>query len=151
GQRGVRQAEQRVVLGYPLAAAAALEHLEAGRPAPGEEQQGQVAPLPAALEEGPRARAEQLGGVGHAGPPGLRPRLAGRLLLDLLVLLPQREEQLALAAEMVVEAAHAGPGPLDQVGDAGLVEPLLGEHRAGGIEQGPLSLRGAPPLPRPAR
>jgi hypothetical protein len=50
------------------------------------------------------------------------------------MLLPERDEQLALAAEMVVQAAHAGVRPPDHLGDAGVGEPLLDEDRAGGVD-----------------
>ena len=91
--------------------------------------------------------AEQLERVGHARPAWPGDGRARRLLVGSLVLLPERDEQLALAAEVVVQAAHARPGPLDHVGDAGLGEALLGEDLAGGVEQRPLRLRGASPLP----
>src|SRR5262249_21355340 len=62
--------------------------------------------------------------------------------------LPQGDEQLALAAEVVIQAAHAGPGPLDHIGDARTGEALLGEHFAGGVEERTLRFRGTRPLPR---
>src|SRR6266702_2245662 len=67
-----------------------------------------------------------------------------------LVLLPQGQEELALAAEVVVQAAHARVGPLDHVGNAGTGETLLGEDRAGRVQQRALGLLGPPPLPGPA-
>ena len=107
-----------------------------GRAAAGEEQPGQVPLTPAAVQVGPRAGHEQ----GH------RVRLTGRgrgphgrddpRLLALLVVLEQREVELGLAAEVVVEAADAGTGPTDDIGDAGIAEAGGGEDLAGRGEQG---------------
>jgi hypothetical protein len=63
--------------------------------------------LPAALEVGAGARREQLERVGHACPLGRRDGTGRGFLLCLLVLLPQRDIQLALTAEVVVQAANA--------------------------------------------
>src|SRR5271166_5102306 len=148
---GVREPEQRVVLADPLATAPPLHHLEARRAVPDVKQHRQVPALPAALEEGPCAGREQLERIGHAGLPRPRNRLARGRLLGLLMILPERDEKLALAAEMVIQAADAGPGALDYIGDAGIGETLLGEHLAGGIEQCPLCLRRPGPLPGTGR
>src|SRR6202012_1088644 len=136
---------QRVVLADPFPAATALHHLEPGWAVAGGEQQGQVAALPAALKEGARPGLEELPPVGHALLPGLGHGPARGLLVRLLVLLPQRDEQLALPAEVVVQAAHAGPGLVHDVGDARLGEAARGEDLPGRIEQAALRLRGAAP------
>ena len=149
-ERGVGQAQQRVVLADPLVAAVPLHHLEAGRAVAGDEQQRQVAALPASLQERAGARGEQLAGSVTPVLPGLGHRLARGLLVGEVVLLPEGQEQLALAAEVVVQAADAGAGALDDVGDAGLGEAARGEDLPGGVEQRALRLRGASPLPRAA-
>src|SRR5690606_14779283 len=64
-----------------------------------------------------------------------------------LMLLPQREEQLALPPEVVVEAAHAGARPGHDVRDAGLGEALLAEDLAGLAQHVLPRLGGAAPLP----
>jgi hypothetical protein len=139
--------QERVVLADPLTGPLPPQHLESGRGVAGREEQGQVTALPAALQEGARADLKQLPRIGHALLPGLGHRLARGLLVGELVLLPQRDEQLALAAEVVVEAADAGSAPLHDVGDARRGEAALGEHLPGRVEQRTLRLRGAAPLP----
>src|SRR5215472_7291403 len=146
-ERGIGEPQQRVVLPDPLVLPAAPHELESGRAIARDEQHRQVPALPAALEEGTRADAEQGRRVVLAVLARLRDGAARRLLVRLLVLLPQGEEELALAAEVVVQAADARACPLDHVRDAGVGEPLLSEHVAGGVEQGPLGLLGTPPLP----
>src|SRR5258708_34722392 len=96
---------------------------------------------------GRRARRKELG---RATDPGLPARQDGRtrgLLVALLMPLPEGKEQLALPAEMVIQAADARPGPLDYIGNARLGEPLPGENVTSRIQQRALGLRGAPPLP----
>src|SRR4249920_1526331 len=145
--RHVGQVQQRVVLADPFPASLAPQHLEPGRRVAGGEQKRQVATLPAALQEGTRPGLEQLPGIGHALLPDAGHRLARGLLVRELVLLPERDEQLALPAEVMVEAADAGPGPLHDVGDARLGEASLGEYLPGRVQQRALRLRGAAPLP----
>src|SRR3984885_15245156 len=149
-QRGVGQVQQGVVLADPFVTALPLHHLEPGRAVAGQEQQGKVAALPAALQEGAGPGGASLPGGGDASLPGFAARLARGLLVSQLGLLPQGDEQLALAAEVVVQAADAGTGPLDDVGDAGVGEPARGENLPGGAEERALRVRGAPPLPSPA-
>src|SRR5262249_54134169 len=50
----------------------------------------------------------------------------------------------------VVEAADAGAGPLDHLGDAGVGEAAAGEDLPGGIQERALRTGGAPPLPAAA-
>src|SRR5262249_24312098 len=111
------------------------------------EQHRQVAADPAALEKRPGADAEQRRRIRAARPARLGDRLARRALVRDLMLLPQREEQLALAAEVVVKAADASARPLDDVSAAGAGESLLSEDGAGRLEQRPLGLLGPAPLP----
>jgi len=84
-----------------------LHELEARRPVARYEQHRQVAPDPAALEKCPGADAEQRRRIRDARPASLGDRVACRALVRDLMLLPQRQEQLALPAEVVVEAADA--------------------------------------------
>src|SRR5215472_13011823 len=145
--RGVGEPQQGIVLGDPLTPALAPHDLETRGAVARQEQQREVSPQPATLQVRPRAHREQLGGVVDSGPLGGGDRFARGLLERLLVLLPEGQEQLALPAEMVVQAADARPGPLDHVGDAGLRKALLDEHLARGVQERALGLRGTPPLP----
>jgi hypothetical protein len=65
----------------------------------------------------------------------------------LLVLLPEGDVQFALAAEVVVKAAHARPGSLDDLSDARRGEALLDEDLARCVKQRTLRLRRPRPLP----
>src|SRR5215469_2210384 len=149
-ERRVGQAQQCVILTDPLMPAAPLDELEAGWPVASEEQQRQVTTLPATFQEGTRADAEQLSSIGHAREPRCRDRLAGGLLVSCLMFLEQRDEDLALPAEVVIQAPDARSGAIHDVGDARVREALLGKELAGGVEQGALGLGGATPLPRAA-
>jgi hypothetical protein len=80
--------------------------------------------------------------------PAAVDRGRGRGVLLVAIALPQRGEQLRLATEVVVQAAHAGLGLLDHLGDRRLGEPAPGEHHAGGVEELRTGLLGAAPLPR---
>jgi hypothetical protein len=51
------------------------------------------------------------------------------------MLLPEGNEQLALAAEVVIEAANAGSGPLHDVRDARVGETTLRENLPRRVKQ----------------
>src|SRR5215472_7632268 len=149
-ERGVREAQQRVILADPLMSAAALDELEAGWPIASEEKQRQVTTLPAAFQEGACTGAEQLSSIGYPCEPRGCYCLAGGLLMSCLMLLEQCDEDFAFPAEVVIQAPDARSGALHDVGDARVGEALLGEDLAGSVEQRALRLGGAAPLPRAA-
>jgi hypothetical protein len=63
------------------------------------------------------------------------------------VILPERDEEFGLAAEVVVDAADAGSGLFDDVSDVGVGETLPGEDLAGRVQDLAPGLGGAAPLP----
>src|SRR5690242_7218628 len=85
--RHVGQVQERVALPDPLPAPAAPHDLEPGRGIPGGEEQGQVAPLPAAVQDGVRPGLEEQGRVGRAARRAPRhPGPVLRLRLDRMAL-----------------------------------------------------------------
>src|SRR5689334_18805323 len=85
----------------------------------------------------------------HPRPPSWpRPRWGRRLLMRRLMVLVQSQEQLGLAPEVVVEAADAGAGTGDHLGDAGLGEAVLAEDLASRLQHGLTRLSRTTPLPR---
>jgi len=101
--------------GGDLAESAAGEQFEAGRAAAGQEQLGQFAFGPAALQVGAGAGDEQPHRVGLAAGEGQPERPGGPMSLARLVVVVERDVQIGLAAEMVIEAADAGPRLPDDV------------------------------------
>ena len=129
-ERLVLGVEQRGVHPYPLAIAAARDQLEAGRPAAVEEHPGQLALLPAPAEVRGRADKEQLQRVDLPAQPRHPNRLCGPMLLAGLVVVEQREVEIGLAAEVVIETADTRAGPGHDVGDVRVGEPARRERVA---------------------
>src|SRR6266545_1624773 len=70
--------------------------------------------------------------AGLPDPADRRRGVQPQLVVELVV---QGQEQLVLPTEVVVEAAHAGPGAADDLGHARLGETLLPEHRPRGLQK----------------
>ncbi len=119
-----------------------------GGPSPRRKSAAQVALLHASVEVGPRPGQEQPHRLGLPLGADLLDGGLGPLGLPVLELVEQRPIEVGLAGEVVVEAADAGPGPLDHLGDARLGEPLGDEDVTGGVEEGHpgrrAAFRGAP-------
>src|ERR1700751_2843817 len=120
----------------PLAIATARDQLEPRWAAAGEEQPGQLALFPATSEVGRRARDEQLDRIVQLAVAARRPdRRGGAFFLARLVVLEQREVEVGLAAEVVVETADARAGTSDDLGNVGVGNPGLGDHIASGRQE----------------
>ena len=85
-------------------------------------------------------RSQPFAGVPLLGGDGLQRahELAGPLL-------DQRAEDALLAVEVVVQRPRGQPRPLGHVGHLGVGEPLLAEHRLGGVQDGPADDTPPPP------
>ena len=135
-ERLVLGVEQRGVDPHPLAVAAPRDQLEPGRATAVEEHPRQLALLPATPQVGGRTNQEQLQRVGFALQPGRADRLGGPMLLARLVVVEERQVEVGLAAEVVVEAADAGARLRHDVGDVGVCEAAGREHIARCRKQG---------------
>ena len=119
---GIRQPEQGVVLPDPLVPALPSRP---ARSRPGRRPRRTAWPGPGAASNprGRRACPRRTARTSRSRPCWPGDGLARRFFLGVPMSVPQRDEQLALPPEVMVEAAHARPGALDHVRDAGVGDP----------------------------